>query len=83
MVTLSFTFLCVSDLNVRSFYEHECESSNRSVRELDRQIVSGLYERLLLSKGDANKKIVLELANQGVKYNIPGSFIKDLMVLVK
>lgn len=55
--------LGVSDLNARSFYEHECENSNWSVRELDRQIDSGLYERLLLSKGDANKKTVLELAN--------------------
>ncbi len=73
--------LGVSDLNARSFYEHECENSNWSVRELDRQIDSGLYERLLLSKGDANKKTVLELANQGVTYNTPSSFIKDPMVL--
>lgn len=73
--------LGVSDLNARSFYEHECENSNWSVRELDRQIDSGLYERLLLSKGDANKKTVLELANQGVTYNTPDSFIKDPMVL--
>lgn len=55
--------LGVSDLNAKYFYEHECENSNWSVRELDRQIDSGLYERLLLSKGDANKKTVLELAN--------------------
>lgn len=73
--------LGVADLNARSFYEHECENSNWSVRELDRQIDSGLYERLLLSKGDANKKMVLELANQGVTYNTPDSFIKDPMVL--
>ena len=73
--------LSVSDINARSFYEHECENSNWSVRELDRQIDSGLYERLLLSKGDANKKMVLELANQGVTYNTPDSFIKDPMVL--
>ena len=73
--------LGVSDINARSFYEHECENSNWSVRELDRQIDSGLYERLLLSKGDANKKTVLELANQGVTYNTPDSFIKDPMVL--
>ena len=73
--------LTISDINARSFYEHECENSNWSVRELDRQIDSGLYERLLLSKGDANKKIVLELANNGVTYNTPDSFIKDPMVL--
>ena len=73
--------LGVSNLNARSFYEHECENSNWSVRELDRQINSGLYERLLLSKGDANKKMILELANNGVTYNTPDSFIKDPMVL--
>ena len=73
--------LTISDINARSFYEHECENSNWSVRELDRQIDSGLYERLLLSKGDANKKMVLELANNGVTYNTPDSFIKDPMVL--
>ena len=48
--------LAVSDKNARSFYEHECENSNWSVRELERQIDSALYERLLLSKGENNKK---------------------------
>ena len=73
--------LGVDDLNARSFYQHECENSNWSVRELDRQIDSGLYERLLLSKGEANKLTVLELANKGVTYQTPDSFIKDPMVL--
>ena len=73
--------LGVDDLNARSFYQHECENSNWSVRELDRQIDSGLYERLLLSKGEANKRTVLELANKGVTYQTPDSFIKDPLVL--
>ena len=73
--------LGVDDLNARSFYQHECENSNWSVRELDRQIDSGLYERLLLSRGEANKLKVLELANKGVTYQTPDSFIKDPMVL--
>ena len=73
--------LGVDDLNARSFYQHECEKSNWSVRELDRQINSCLYERLLLSKGEANKLTVLELANNGVTYQTPDSFIKDPMVL--
>ena len=73
--------LGVDDLNARSFYQHECENSNWSVRELDRQIDSGLYERLLLSKGEADKLTVLELANKGVTYQTPDSFIKDPMVL--
>ena len=73
--------LSVEDPHARSFYQHECENSNWSVRELDRQINSGLYERLLLSKGEVNKKMVLELANKGVEYQKPDSFIKDPMVL--
>ena len=47
--------LGVSDKNARAFYERECENSNWSVRELERQIDSSLYERLLLSKGEVNK----------------------------
>lgn len=73
--------LSVSDKNARSFYEHECENSNWSVRELERQIDSSLYERLLLSKGEHNKKVVLELANKGITYQTPDSFIKDPMVV--
>lgn len=74
-------FLGVSDLNARNFYEHECENSNWSVRELERQINSALYERLLLSKGKVNKKIVLELSKKGITYQTPDSFLKDPMVV--
>ena len=73
--------LGVSDLNARSFYEHECENSNWSVRELERQIDSALYERLLLSKGKINKEAVLELSQKGVTYQTIDSFIKDPMVV--
>ena len=73
--------LNVNDLNAQSFYQRECENSNWSVRELSRQIDSGLYERLLLSKGETNKKCLLDLANRGVTYDSPDSFIKDPMVL--
>lgn len=73
--------LGVSDLNARGFYEHECENSNWSVRELGRQIDSALYERLLLSKGEVNKKMVLELSQKGVTYQTLDSFIKDPMVV--
>jgi len=73
--------LGVSDLNARCFYEHECENSNWSVRELERQIDSQLYTRLLLSKSEVNKKEVLDLANKGITYQTPDSFIKDPMVL--
>ena len=73
--------LGISDINARGFYEHECENSNWSVRELERQIDSALYERLLLSKGEVNKQIVLELSQKGVTYQTPDSFIKDPMVV--
>lgn len=73
--------LSLDDEQARSFYQHECENSNWSVRELRRQISSSFYERLLLSKGDVNKKKLLELATKGVSYSSPDDFIKDPMVL--
>ena len=73
--------LSISDKNERAFYEHECENSNWSVRALERQIDSALYQRLLLSKGEVNKETVLELAQKGITYNTPDSFIKDPMVV--
>ena len=38
---------------------------------------SSLFERLLLSKGDANKETVLKLANEGIDYTKPEEMIKD------
>ena len=46
----------------RQFYLQETEKENWSVRELDRQINSALFERIVLSK---DKKAVLKLAQQG------------------
>ena len=40
----------ISDANARSFYEIECAKQNWSVRWLQRQVNSSLYERLALSK---------------------------------
>ena len=48
--------LTISDPDKRSFYEKEAVNANWSVRELKRQIDSSLFERLLLSRGDANKE---------------------------
>ena len=59
--------LSITDENKRSFYEKESINSGWSVRELKRQIDSSLYERLLLSSGDANKEKVLSLAQKGVE----------------
>ena len=69
--------LSITDENNRSFYEKESINSGWSVRELKRQIDSSLYERLLLSNGDANKEKVLSLAQKGIEINQPADIIRD------
>jgi predicted nuclease of restriction endonuclease-like (RecB) superfamily len=66
--------LSVSDDLSRSFYEKQCLNENRSVRELKRQIKSGLFQRLALSK---DKKGVLELAQKGQIIEKPEDLVKD------
>lgn len=78
---LTWTHYCelltISDPNKRSFYEKEAVNSNWSVRELKRQINSSLFERLLLSRGDANKEKVLALAEKGIEIAEPADLIRD------
>ena len=78
---LTWTHYCelltISDLDKRSFYEKEAVNSNWSVRELKRQIDSSLFERLLLSRGDANKEQVLALAEKGADIAEPADLIRD------
>ena len=78
---LSWTHYCellsISDKDKRSFYEKEAVNAGWSVREMKRQIDSSLFERLLLSRGDANKEQVLALAEKGVDYAKPEDIIKD------
>lgn len=62
----------------RSFYEVEALKNNWSVRELNRQIGSLLYERLAKSK---NKEQLLNLAQKGQEINTPEDAIKDPIVL--
>ncbi len=69
--------LSISDESKRLFYEKEAENSNWSVRELKRQLNSSLFERLLLSSGEANKTRVLELAAKGNAINKPADMIRD------
>ena len=69
--------LSITDENKRSFYEKESINSGWSVRELKRQIDSSLYERLLLSNGDANKEKVLSLAQKGIEISQPADIIRD------
>ena len=78
---LSWTHYCellyTSDDDKRSFYEKEAINANWSVRELKRQISSSLFERLLLSNGETNKKKVLELALKGNEIAKPEDIVKD------
>lgn len=69
--------LSISDAEKRSFYEKEAINANWSVRELKRQIESSLFERLLLSRGDANKEQVLKLAQNGNEIVEPADIIRD------
>ncbi len=80
-VKLSWSHYCelltIFDEGKRSFYEKEAVNSGWSVRELKRQIESSLYERLLLSSGDANKEKVLSLAQKGIEIAQPADIIRD------
>ena len=69
--------LTISDADKRSFYEKEAVNSSWSVRELKRQIDSSLFERLLLSHGDANKEQVLALASKGIEIAETADIIRD------
>ena len=60
-----YCYLIYIDDDERSFYENECINSKWSKRELKRQIDSSLFQRLLLSNGNANKKKVYELSKKG------------------
>ena len=80
-VKLSWSHYCellsISDADKRSFYEKETINAGWSVRELRRQIESSLFERLLLSSGDANKEKVLSLALKGNEIATPADIIRD------
>jgi len=80
-VKLSWSHICellsLSDENKRSFYEKETVNAGWSVRELKRQISTSLFERLLLSDGNANKEKVLSLAQHGIELTNPAHIIKD------
>ncbi len=62
----------------REYYELETLYNAWTGRELERQINSGLYERLLLSN---DKKAVLEVARRERIPEHPSEIIKDPMVL--
>lgn len=70
--------LKVNKPEVRSFYEVECANARWSTRELDRQINSLLFERLVLSR---DKKKIMMLAKKGHEVSSPGDLVKDPYVL--
>ena len=57
-----------------SFYEIECSKDNWSLKKLQRQFDSALYERLALSR---NKKGIKQLAQQGQIVEKPADMLKD------
>lgn len=72
------TLLTIDKPEERRFYEIEASEGNWSVRELERQIASSLYERLALS-GD--KKKIRRLAEKGQVVEKPVDLIKNPMIL--
>ena len=68
----------INDIDKREYYELEAAHNNWTGRELERQINSGLYERLLLSN---DKKSVLAVARRERIPESPTEIIKSPMVL--
>lgn len=62
----------------RSFYEIECQKQNWSVRQLQRQYNSSLYERLALSR---DKDAVMRLAQKGQTISKPDDILKNPLTL--
>jgi predicted nuclease of restriction endonuclease-like (RecB) superfamily len=73
-----YVFLIRMDEAERKFYEIEAANQGWSVRELERQYNSSLYERLSLSR---NKKQIKELSNKGLVVQKPQEAIKEPYVL--
>jgi len=68
----------IDDKDKQTYYIEESCKNNWSARQLERQINSQLYERLLLS---SNKEKVLAVAKGDAKPENPKEIIKDPMVL--
>ncbi len=69
-----FELLKVEDDLAREFYQNQAISDNWTVRELQRQKKTGLFQRLALSQ---NKEKILELAKKGQVINSESDLIKD------
>mgnify|MGYP000855575467 CR=1 FL=1 len=72
------TLLTIDDAGERHFYEIEAAANQWSVRELERQIASSLYERLALSR---DREEVGRLAREGQVVEKAADLIKNPLVL--
>jgi predicted nuclease of restriction endonuclease-like (RecB) superfamily len=72
------SLISITDDVERKFYEKQAINQNLSVRELDHQINSALFERLALSK---DKKGVLQLSEKGHIITEPHEAVKNPYVL--
>jgi predicted nuclease of restriction endonuclease-like (RecB) superfamily len=70
--------LRIENEDERKFYEIESLANNWSIRELERQYNSSLYERLVLSR---NKKKVKELSTRGHIIKKPEDALKEPYIL--
>ncbi len=70
--------MTLKDSEQREFYIAESLKNNWTVRQLERQIYSNLYERLLMSSNSEN---VLAVARGEKDVIIPGDIIKDPTML--
>ena len=70
--------IAISDKDKRTYYQLEAINNAWTKRELERQINSGLYERLLLSN---DKEAVLSVARKERIPETPLEIIKDPMIL--
>lgn len=70
--------LTIESAEARAFYEIEAAREGWSVRQLERQIASLLFERLSMNK---NQDEILALARRGQEVAVPADVIKDPFVL--
>lgn len=68
----------ITNLEERKFYEIEAANNKWSLKELERQYDSSLYERLVLSR---NKEEVMNLSKKGQIVEKPQDLFKDPYVL--
>lgn len=68
----------IENAQARNFYEIEAHKQNWSVRQLQRQVASCLYERLALSR---DKDEVMRLANEGQTIEKPSDLLKNPLSL--